>query len=183
MKKILMTLAAVLCCAMTTTVFTACSSDDDSSKNDAEASTPVTGVMMCYFEPSEDELTLFDVTVEYTDASGKQQTETITGAWKKTITYTTLPVNVSMVVKQSLKPNVEMTKDSYKLGGQVSCLLHALKSDGESAHIYGSVIPNSVFNLTYPKGKVETYATKHATLVNYAYTISNKANSEGAYIW
>lgn len=71
---------------------------------------------MFYFTPSEGDLLLCDVTVEYTDASGKLQTETITGEWKKQIKFASLPANGTIAIKRSLKANVELAKDHYKFG-------------------------------------------------------------------
>ncbi len=156
-----------------------CSSDDN-SKDDPTTLIPTTGVMKCSFEPSEDMLTLFDITVEYTDASGKQQTENITGTWNKTITYTTLPVNATMVVKQALKSNVEMTKDSYKFTYKSNCSCTSLYSDGSIAD-NGPTTPETT-TFTVDKEKVAELA-KDPILAEYSYTISNEKNSAGRYVW
>lgn len=160
-----------------------CSSDNgDNSKDEPSVSIPAKGVMECYFKPSGDNLTLFDITVEYTDATGKVQTETITGEWNKTITYTTLPVNATMVVKQSLKPNVELTKDTYKVSCYENCFCTSLYSNGSIGDYCGSKVPQ-LSDFTIRKDDVAKYAEKNTILVKYAYTFSNKKNSDGKYIW
>ena len=72
-----MTLAAVLCCAMTTTVLTACGGSDDSGDVPGPDKTPVAGVIKAGIKVSEDMLKYLDLTVEYYDANGSVQKETM----------------------------------------------------------------------------------------------------------
>ena len=85
MKKIMMTLAAVLCCAMTTTVFTACGSDDD-DKSEPASNKPVAAVMDVALSVGDDMVDKVNLSVEYYDANGKIQTETLTKKdWTKSV--------------------------------------------------------------------------------------------------
>ncbi len=163
-----------------------CSGDDDNSGDETpgdDTSVPVAGAMSCDFVPTDDELALFDVTAEYTDASGKVQTEVITGEWKKTVTFTSLPANATLTIRQSLKSDVKLTKESYKLGGKMTYGFSALNSAGKAVSFKGTLLPETVHNLSIGKDRVEEFATKNPVLADYAYTISNKANSEGYFIW
>ena len=85
MRKMMMTMAAVLCCAMISTVFTSCSKDDD-DKNPVDNNKPVAAVMDVSLTVGDDMVGKLNLSVEYYDADGKVQTETLTtNEWKKSI--------------------------------------------------------------------------------------------------
>lgn len=163
--------------------FTSCSSsDDDENKTVEENNAPTSGVLSCSFEPSEDELALCNITAEYTDASGKIQTEEITGKWEKKITFTTLPTKVSVTLKHSLKANVELSKESYHFGGLWDDVVYAIKKDG-SKYWPIQMGPRLIHNNAVGKAKVEDFITRTAVLKTISYTISNKPNEDGSYIY
>lgn len=164
--------------------FTSCSNSDDnnSSTSTEDTSIPVSGVMQCNFEPSEDQLAIFDFTVEYTDESGQTKTEAITGAWEKKVTFKTLPAKASLTIKRTLKPNVELTKDSYNVGRSLTANVLALKADGTKAGL-GKTPASGSIKSAIGKDKVEKYAQEKAVVISFSYTISNKANAEGEYVY
>lgn len=106
LRAMMLALAAVLVAA-----FASCSKSDG-DKEDEDI--PAAKATVTYeFEPCADELEFFDMTAQYLDGSGTMQTETITGKWKKEITYTTLPAKVKIIISHAIKPNVELTKETY----------------------------------------------------------------------
>ncbi len=163
--------------------FTSCSSSDDNNNSTSteDTSIPVSGIIQCKFTPSEDQLTIFDFTVEYTDESGQSKTETITGAWEKEVTFKTLPAKATLSIKRSLKANVELTKDSYHVGYSLSTNILTLKANGQSAGD-GKLFSTSP-KFSIEMDKVEQYAKEKAVVYSFSYTISNKANAEGEYIY
>ena len=157
MKKFMMTLAAVLCCAMTTTVLTACGGDDkDTPGSD---NTPVTAQLISEFAPSEDMLKYMDVTVEYYDASGSIQKETITEAWTKTV-RAKIPAKLGIHVTIKLKDGVDVTKiEKATLGYKTNFTANNLNAAGETvgATKGNSISPSGVI----PGDKIPTYIESH----------------------
>ena len=83
MKRLFMTLAAVTCCAMISSVFTACGSDDDKDSDNGKA---VAAVMNYMVDVGDDMFAALDLTIEYYDANGIVQTETLTKKdWTKSV--------------------------------------------------------------------------------------------------
>ena len=81
MKKILISFAAVLFAAiMTTTVFTSCGGDDNDNTGGGSSAAAAAGMKVKYYVKFDSQSTFDanDVTVEYTDANGKTQTQTLT---------------------------------------------------------------------------------------------------------
>lgn len=164
--------------------FVSCSKSDDNNNSSTPSegtSTPVSGIMECKFAPSEDQLTIFDFTAEYTDESGQVKTETITGEWEKKVIFKTLPAKATLTIKRALKPNVELTKDSYNVGSSFTANVQALKADGKNAS-FGKPLSTSSKS-SIGKDKVERYAAEKAVVHSFSYTISNKANAEGEYVY
>ncbi len=181
LRATMLTLVAVLFAG-----FTSCSkSDDSSTPSETTSSVPVSGVMECEFTPSEDELTVFGFTAEYTDESGQTKTEEIAGKWSKRVTFKSLPAKASLTITRSLKPNVELTKDKYTFGTSVSTSIYALKADGTKAGV-GQAPSSGSLKETMAKDKVELHKEikmKKPVVFSFSYTISNKANAEGEYVY
>lgn len=161
-----------------------CSSDDDDSPKretpTEDTEVPTSGTAMFYFTPSEGDLLLCDVTIEYTDASGKLQTETITGEWKKQIKFASLPANGTIAIKRSLKANVELAKDHYKFGYTEQSVFYANYASGAkpAGHNHGSSA-----NISIGKDKVEHYVVdRHPVIISYSYTIDKKKDSDGSFV-
>lgn len=162
--------------------FASCSKSDDDNNTSKQNTTATSGLMSFDFVPTEDDLIVYDITAEYTDASGKQQTETITGEWKKSVTFTTLPAKASLVIKMALKANVVLSKDEYKVGYKITPKFQALNAEGGILDFAGYT-PSEEYSYYKDKGKegLEEYAK--LTVISYSYTISSTPNAKGKYIY
>ncbi len=178
LRALTLALVTVLC-----TGFTSCGDGDDSPSviPPTTPSVPVTGRMECDFVPAEGDLALFDITAEYTDSTGIAKTETVTGEWKKTVTYTKLPVEAKFVIKHTLKPDVEISADEkYRMGYELTYAFYAYDAKGDMvAKRGGTGIPDR-FHFNGDQAKIEKWAAKD--IVGYSYTISNEAK-DGSYMY
>ena len=157
MKKFMMTLAAVLCCAMTTTVLTACGGDDKDTPG--PDNTPVTAQLLSEFKPSEDLLKYMDVTVEYYDASGSIQKETITGDWTKTV-RARIPAKLGIHVTIKLKDGVDVsTIDKATMGYKTNFVANNLNAANEKVDPERREWPES--SLVVPGNKIKEYVERH----------------------
>ena len=166
MKKMMMTLAAVLCCAMTTTVLTACGGDDKDTPG--PDNTPVAATMEHKFSASADMLKYMDLTVEYYNASGTVEKETITGDWSKSVTAK-LPAKHGARVTIKLKDGVDVSKiDKVTLGYSTYYKGYCVNAAGESV---GSTKSNEMSpSSVVPGNKIEEYVERHKEgLVHYLY--------------
>ena len=89
-------------------MFTSCSKDDD-EKTSGEDLTPVAAVMDYALTVGDDMLNTLNLTVEYYDANGKVQTETLTQKrWTKNI-RAKLPAKLGVRLKAQLKDGINPT--------------------------------------------------------------------------
>ena len=120
-----------------------------------------------------DELALFDITAEYTSTTGGMTTETINGAWSKTIDFRTFPADFSLTVRLKLKEGVELTKDHYELGCNQSRKMIVHYADG-STDSGDSMSSNG--SLSVAADKIAQYAEKHSEDVKIAFTVDLNAD-------
>ena len=116
--------------------FAACSSDDDDNNGGSKPNpTEKSSYMQLKFNFSEDFLSIFDVTLSYTDADGSTKTETITNKeYSKNVTYAKTPSTISYEVKPTVKANYP-TKDTYAISYSYEATLvknGSTKSGGNS---------------------------------------------------
>ena len=117
MKKILVSFAAVLFAAiMTTTVFTSCGGDDNDNTGGGSSAAAAAGMKVKYYVKFDSQSTFDanDVTVEYTDANGKTQTQTLTSLTEFSpdpVTLKGVPNKAEM--KVSIVPKDNFTEGNY----------------------------------------------------------------------
>ncbi len=95
----------VLFAAVAATMMVSCSSDDDEYKVNEQ-------VVSLSLEPNEDLLSLFDLTVNYTDENGNAQTAKLTGNFSKTLTIRKFPVSGEFKLVATVKTSIP-DKDSF----------------------------------------------------------------------
>lgn len=159
------------------TLMVGCSSDDDenndngnSNNSDKEVTSATYTLGLSY---TDDHLALFDMNVEYTTPSGEKRTEPITGAWSKTVEFTSFPSAFSLTVTQTLKPGVELTKETYKMGATVTEEKRAYNAEGK---VLRTINSNMDTYLSIRADQVEQYATKHQKVFNLSFTIKLNAD-------
>lgn len=115
MKKIFKFMMMALAAVVLAVGFAACSSDDDDNDGPTpENPTMKESYMKLKLTFSEDYLSVFDVTLSYTDIDGSTKTETITTKeYSKNVTYTKTPSTMSCQVKVNKKKVDYSAKDSY----------------------------------------------------------------------
>ena len=148
MRKILMTLAAVLCCAMTTTVFTACGSDDD-DKSEPASNKPVAAVMDVTLSVSDDMVDKANLSVEYYDANGIVQTETLTKKdWTKSV-QAKLPATFGIRLMVKAKEGVDYASlEKFTESYTYSYSVYPVNASGTVLGAESPAAPTQV--LTYP---------------------------------
>jgi methionine-rich copper-binding protein CopC len=170
MKKIMMTLAAVLCCAMTTTVFTACGSDDD-DKSEPASNKPVAAVMDFTLSVSDDMVDKANLTVEYYDANGKVQTETLTKKdWTKSV-QAKLPATFGIRLMVKAKEGVDYASlEKFTESYTYSYSVYPVNASGTV--LEGGKSGNSHSSLDIPGSKVaEWIADKSGGILKILYTV------------
>lgn len=153
MKKVFKFMMMALAAVVLTVGFAACSSDDDDDNGGSKPEpTEKASYLEMNFSFSEDMLSLFDLTVTYTDVDGSNKTETIsTVDYSKKVNYTKAPSKIAYEVKAAKKANYP-TKDSYAIKISYS---HKISKNGE----YGS---GGISTTTTIKGdKVEDLIKKY----------------------
>ncbi len=190
MKKSLRTFTLAFA-AVLVAVFTGCGNGDDgeanpttdSSTQGGDTTTPLYGMLYCNFTPSDDEIAMFDITAEYTDETGNLKKDTVTGAWKKTVVYKTLPVKPVLTIKQTIKPGVGYSEKA-NVGFELSWLFSVV-SNGKNP--FGDKGYWSNGSSSYFRGKnqeqFDKWMTMHATIVDRTFTISNTPNESGYYVF
>lgn len=177
MKKKLLTIAALICCTMATTVFTACG-DDDEGGAPVDDQKPVAVVMAYSFSTTADMLNVFDLTVEYYDATGAVQSEKMTTTqWTKAVTPK-LPATVGARLLAKVKDGVDVANmESVTVAYQYEFSGKAVSANGQLA---GSAVGGGTgISLAMAGNKVAEYLTKHqAGLVKYLYKYSSDGNAE-----
>ena len=190
MKKILRAFAFAFA-AVVVAVFSGCSKSDDGeatpttdpSAQGGNTTTALYGMLYCNFTPSADEVAMFDITAEYTDETGNLKKDTVTGAWKKTVVYKTLPVKPTLTIKQALKPGAGYS-ETANVGFELSCLFSVV-SNGKNP--FGDKGYYSDGNGSYFRGKnkeqFDKWMTMYATIVDRTFTISNTPDESGYYVF
>lgn len=111
--------------------FTSCGGDDDSGGSSSKKVDKVVATLSYSF--SSDLLSIADVKIAYTDASGATQTDTLHNkTWTKSITYTTFPAKVSATVTATRKINPG-AKPSYSFAWSSNSILIGYYTDGTVA--------------------------------------------------
>ena len=121
MKKMMMTLAAVLCCALTTTSFMACSSDDD---DPVEEKTVVKYTYKLTIEPAtdaDDQQDIVKTIINSPNNKGEMNPHEFSSYTDLLIlspgsNLTEVPASHTITIDETLIPDVNLTKESYKLG-------------------------------------------------------------------
>lgn len=90
----------VLFAAVAATMLVSCSNSDDDDYQVKEQ------VVSLSFEPNEDLLSLFDLSVNYTDENGKEQTEKLTGKFSKTLTIRKFPASGAFKLVATVKTSI-----------------------------------------------------------------------------
>ncbi|QJE29589.1 hypothetical protein HHO38_15310 [Parabacteroides distasonis] len=132
--------------------FNACGDDDndptpDPTPKPEEVSASVTYEFSC--EP--DMLLMTDITVSYTDAEGKEVTETIKETkWKKDLSKVKVPFTANLNVVYTKKEGFTSEKDSYKFGDGLAIGYKTSANKSESSS------PSSS-SLDVPKNRVDQY--------------------------
>lgn len=103
MKKIF-SAVVVLIATIASTVFVSCGSNNDDDK----VNTQTVSIML---EPNDDVLTLFDISVVYTDGNGTTQTEAVTGKFTKSFTVSKFPSTGTVSLKAT--PKSTITEGKY----------------------------------------------------------------------
>ena len=169
----MMTLAAVICCAMTTTVFTACGSDDDDNTTRPDDTTPVGAVMEYSLTVGDDLVNYLDLTVEYYDADGKVQTESMTQkTWTKKVTAK-LPATLGARLKAQLKSGVDVsTQEKVSVAHGYNFMGYAVSATDK---VVGDVVSHSTTTSLDMKGeKVSEWLDRHADgLVKFLYVFDS----------
>lgn len=152
----------------------------DNSRQEEIIHVPTTkaGQLELIFQPTTDQLALFDITVTYTDANGTQQTEPITANWHKTIhiNLDQMPFTEKWQVKQTLKENVSFSKTLYQVGATTSYALTTIYSNNQPSQgkHYST---NSI--MTIGANQVANYAERMQKPVNTTLVITpNEAKNE-----
>ena len=176
MKKIMLTLAAVLCCAMTTTVLTACGGSDDSGDVPGPDKTPVAGVIKAGIKVSEDMLKYLDLTVEYYDANGSVQKETMDKTeWSKEV-KAKLTAKLGARLLMKLKDGVDvsnLTNTTFAYSYSYRCA--AVTSSNEE--VGEALISNPSFSATVTNSeKLSEFINKHKDdgLIRFLFILDGK---------
>ena len=144
----------VMCALVMTTTLTACGGDDDNdSKGGGDNHKPVAASLNATLTAGDDLMKYFDLTVDYYDANGKLQSESLKEAkWEKTI-KASLPATLGVCLKAQLKDGVDpATIDLLSVKSSLSYDYKILDandgrvdgfafSHGGSYSIHGSDIP------------------------------------------
>lgn len=100
MKLMMMAMAAIVLCVG----FAACSSDDDDDPKTPDTPKVTTGTFKIELAVPADILTIADLSLNYTDAEGKQVTEAITSTtFKKEVNFKKLPATEEFSIAVALK--------------------------------------------------------------------------------
>lgn len=116
-KSLLWMMVAILICGLTTVSMSSCSKDDNDDNNGGEStSSAVVGMKVKYYVKIESQGTLdaCTATVEYTDANGKTQSQTLTSLdafSPELITIKGLPNKAEM--KLTIAPKDDWTADKF----------------------------------------------------------------------
>lgn len=153
-----MALTAMCVCA------TSCSSSDE----EVVPSVTVNGASYTLsLSPTEDHLTVFDIKVSYTNASGTTVQENVTTTpWSKTVEYTTFPVNYAVSVTQTLKTGVTYAKERYTLGAVPQFNVYATYSTGGYAYVDTGYLVTSTKGISV--SDLEAYASENATVCSFS---------------
>ncbi len=158
--------------------FCSCSNGDD---DEEPQTTEISGVAFTVnVESTEDELAIGNVTIEYLDGNGKEQTENITEKdWSKTIIYNKFPAKVSYTLKHSMKDGIELEKEKYTLGMSITQTCHVIFSDNTtkpSAEAY--FIGKSFSDRTTKDYVAQVFSKKGGVVFSPTYTIKKSASGE-----
>lgn len=130
-KYLFMVVIATLCSAM----FTACGGDDNDEAKGSNAS------FYYSFSLSEDVLSIADVKINYIGTDGEEKSETISStSWEKTFTANNFNVSAGVAISMTLKNNVTLPKESYKIGYTFSYLVQSTKDGTNVGRKVQSVI-------------------------------------------
>jgi major membrane immunogen (membrane-anchored lipoprotein) len=171
----------VMCALVMSTTLTACGGDDDNdSKGGGDTNKPVAASMNATLSVGDDLIKYFDLTIDYYDANGKIQSETLKEAkWEKTI-KASLPATLGVRLKAQLKDGVDPTtidllsvKSSLAYGYQTLDAQDKIIDVFASSHagsysIHGSDIPEW---LKEEGGKIEQIL--YTFDANGKYTLGN----------
>ncbi len=154
--------------------FASCSkSDDDNKDNQGQSEVSTSAIINLYYTATEAELSICDMTIEYTDAAGATQTEALTSTkWSKQIKYSSLPANGTIVIKRALKANVELTEKSYKFSDN-SLTWTVFTYNAQGTKTAGPISYGDTTAFAAGKDDVQKYVNGHSKYT-ITYTIDPK---------
>ena len=164
LQRILYVFMAIIAISLTT----GCSNDDENEGGSEKKVVKSASYTISLTYP-EDQLSLFDMKVEYTTPSGEKVSEPITGTWSKTLEFNSFPSTSSIVVTQTLKEGVTLTKETYKLGCEMNRDVKVLYSDGSKSQYD---LSGKSFTLTVGADKIGQYAEAEKTVFKTSFTVS-----------
>lgn len=168
-KSKLQSLLYVFMAIIAISLATSCSNDDEEGGGDKKAVKSATySISLTY---PDDHLSLFDIKAEYTTPSGEKVSESITGIWSKTIEFNSFPSTSSIVVTQTLKEGISLTKESYRLGCEMNREVKVFYSDG-STSLYDS--SGKSYAMTVGADKIGQYAEAEKEDFKTSFTVSLK---------
>jgi hypothetical protein len=150
-----------------TMTFTSCSS---SSTSEVPTATFTSLSVKYSLNTTGDFLKLFDVTVQYKDASGITQTETVTtNDYSKTVTVSSLPYTSGVKFTIKMKDGVDQTK-TYSYSRSFTTAYNPTYSDGSVSILKNSSVSETLSGVRYERLNAEI--TSMNKVYNEAYTFS-----------
>ncbi len=132
--------------------FTACGDDDNDPTPDPTPTPEEVSASVTYgYSCQPDMLLMTDITVSYTDAEGKETTETVTEAeWKKELSKVKLPFTANLSIVYTKKEGFTPENNSYTFGDGLGISYKRSDNKSESNSSTAS-------SLSVPKDKVDAY--------------------------
>ena len=112
-------------------IFSACSDDPESEPKGQETIIPH---FELGYKVTEDMLDLMNIEINYWDLAGKKHSEAMTETtWNKTFVGEVLPAKVGYKVQCSLKGNISLDKEIYKIGGGMYCDIYTMQGSEKNS--------------------------------------------------
>lgn len=157
MKKVFKLMMMALAAIVMSAGFAACSSSDDDDNNGGSSDNGnyALDINLTY---SEDLLSLFDITVTYTDANGQDKTEAVTSTtFQKQITYTSKPSVIKYTINRTRKST---TPDKDKFDITIAENIQPLKIIKGESYLVGNLSKKTVSTSGVKKENLDGYFEK-----------------------
>jgi len=184
MKTKIFYLVALFMCTMVMGVFTSCSKSDDKADTPSTPdTTPATAQVTYLAEVTKDMSDNMVITVDYYDANGNMQTETLSGllTWTKTLTFK-IPCKVAARLNFKAKDGVDYsTFDKLSVGGYVSHIAAMYNKAGVLLKDFNFTVSWNTMDV--PGKNIEKYITEKGTgYKSFLYNYDEKGNkTEGSW--